>query len=145
MQAYCEARGARFVFTIAPNKNSLYPEHMPARYLQSDSLGNYELVAKYLQEYGVNYADLFTFLSEQDEVLYLQDVYKRQAVSRIEYYHNSSWLEHGGAPDKAVRSAFVSALDSYLKQNNKYTKNESKVTFQDVLDSLCLLYTSRCV
>lgn len=71
MQAYCEARGARFLFTIAPNKNSLYPEHMPARYLQSDSPGNYELVAGYLQEYGVNYADLFTFLSGQDEVLYL--------------------------------------------------------------------------
>lgn len=71
MQAYCEARGARFLFTVAPNKNSLYPEHMPARYLQSDSPGNYELVAGYLQEYGVNYADLFTFLSQQDEVLYL--------------------------------------------------------------------------
>lgn len=71
MQAYCEARGARFLFTVAPNKNSLYPEHMPARYLQSDSPGNYELVAGYLQEYGVNYADLFAFLSQQDEVLYL--------------------------------------------------------------------------
>lgn len=72
MQAYCEARGARFVFTIAPNKNSLYPEYMPSRYLQSDSPGNYELVAQYLQEYDVNYADLFTFFSEQDEVLYLR-------------------------------------------------------------------------
>ena len=36
--------------------------------------------------------------------------------ARTEYYHNSSWLEHGGAPDKAVRSAFVSAIDGYLKQ-----------------------------
>ena len=61
------------------------------------------------------------------------------AVSKIEYYHNSSWLEHGGAPDKAVRSAFVSAIDTYLKQNNKYTKSESKVTFQDVMDSLVLV------
>ena len=58
-------------------------------------------------------------------------------INMIEYYHNSSFLEHGGAPDKAVRSAFVSAIDAYLKQNNKYTKSESKVT--------CLLYTSRCV
>lgn len=72
MQAYCEARGATFLFTIAPNKNSLYPENMPARYLQSDSPGNYELVAPYLEEYGVNYADLFTFLSGQDETLYLR-------------------------------------------------------------------------
>ena len=71
MQAVCQARGARFLFTIAPNKNSLYPEHMPARYLQSDSPGNYELVLPYLQEYGVSYADLFTFLSQQDETLYL--------------------------------------------------------------------------
>ena len=72
MQAYCEARGATFLFTIAPNKNSPYPENMPARYLQSDPPGNYELVAPYLEEYGVNYADLFTFLSGQDETLYLR-------------------------------------------------------------------------
>ena len=72
MQAYCEAQGATFLFTIAPNKNSLYPENMPARYLQSDSPGNYELVAPYLEEYGVNYADLFAFLSGQDETLYLR-------------------------------------------------------------------------
>lgn len=72
MQAYCEARSAQFVFTIAPNKNSLYPEHMPARYLQSDSPGNYEKLKPLLEEYGVHYADLFTFLSEQDEILYLK-------------------------------------------------------------------------
>ena len=60
-------------------------------------------------------------------------------VQLIEYYHNSSFLEHGGAPDKAARSAFVSAVDSYLKQNNKYTKNESKITFNDISDSLILV------
>ena len=60
-------------------------------------------------------------------------------MSQIEYYHNSSWLEHGGAPDKAVRSAFVSAIDAYLKQNNKYNKSESKVTYQDIFDSLVLV------
>ncbi len=72
MQDFCESRGARFVFTIAPNKNSLYPEKMPARYLQKDAPDNYALVARYLEEYGVRYADLFTFLSEQDETLYLK-------------------------------------------------------------------------
>ncbi len=61
------------------------------------------------------------------------------SVSQIEYYHNSSWLEHGGAPEKAVRSAFVSALDAYLKQNNKYNKNESKVSIQDISDSMVLV------
>lgn len=59
--------------------------------------------------------------------------------ARTEYYHNSSWLEYGGAPDKAVRSAFVSAIDAYLKQNSKYQKNESKVTFQDIADALILV------
>ncbi len=60
-------------------------------------------------------------------------------VQLIEYYHNSSYLEHGGAPDKAARSALVSAVDAYIKQNNKYTKNESKITFNDISDSLILV------
>ncbi len=58
---------------------------------------------------------------------------------RIEHYHNSSWLEYGGAPDKAVRSAFVSAIDAFLKQNGKYQKNESKITFVDIADSLLIV------
>ena len=61
------------------------------------------------------------------------------SISRLEYYHNSSWLEYGGAPDKAVRSAFVYAIDAYLKQNNKYNKNEGRISFQDVSDSLILV------
>jgi DNA gyrase subunit B len=60
-------------------------------------------------------------------------------VNALEYYHNSSFLEHGGAPDKAVRAAFVTELDKYLKNNNKYNKNESKLTFADVEDSLILI------
>ncbi|MBR5540055.1 MAG: DNA topoisomerase, partial [Clostridia bacterium] len=60
----------------------------------------------------------------------------------LEYYHNSSWLEHGGAPEKAVRSAFVSQIDAYLKQSGKYLKNESKITFQDVQDCLVLVSSS---
>jgi DNA gyrase subunit B len=63
-------------------------------------------------------------------------------VNLIEYYHNSSWLEHGGAPEKAAKNAFVYAIDAYLKQNNKYTKNESKITFQDVQD--CLVLVTNC-
>ena len=60
-------------------------------------------------------------------------------VQVIEHYHNSSWLEHGGSPEKAMRSAFVSAIDSWLKQQNKYTKNESKITFPDIQDALVLV------
>ena len=63
-------------------------------------------------------------------------------VHVAEYYHNSSWLEHGGAPDKAVRSAFVSQIDAWLKQNNRYTKGESKITFQDVEDCLVIVISS---
>ncbi len=63
-------------------------------------------------------------------------------TNMLEYYHNSSWLEHGGAPEKAVRSAFVSQLDALLKQNGKYLKNESKITFQDVQDCLVLVSSS---
>ena len=61
-------------------------------------------------------------------------------VNVIEHYHNSSWLEHGGSPEKAMRSAFVSALDGYLKQKGKYNKTESKITFNDVQD--CLVFVS---
>ena len=63
-------------------------------------------------------------------------------VSRQEYYHNSSWLEYGGAPEKAVKNAFVYAIDAYLKSTNKYTKTESKITFQDVAD--CLVLVTNC-
>lgn len=56
--------------------------------------------------------------------------------SLIEHYHNSSFLEHGGSPEKAMKSAFVSAIDGYLKQQGKYQKNESKITFNDVQDAL---------
>ena len=65
-----------------------------------------------------------------------------KTVNHVEYYHNSSWLEYGGAPEKAVRNAFVYAIDAYLKQTNKYAKNESKITFQDVAD--CLVLVTNC-
>lgn len=63
-------------------------------------------------------------------------------VSLAEYYHNSSWLEYGGAPEKAVKSAFVHMIDNYLRQNNKYNKNESKINFSDVEDCLVICISS---
>ncbi len=63
-------------------------------------------------------------------------------VNAIEYYHNSSWLEYGGAPDKATRSAFTYAVDAYIKKIGKYQKNESKIGFQDVAD--CLVLVTNC-
>ena len=63
-------------------------------------------------------------------------------VNLIEYYHNSSFLEYGGAPERATRSAFVSAVDSLLRKQGKYQKNESKVTFSDIQD--CLILVTNC-
>ena len=62
--------------------------------------------------------------------------------STTEYYHNSSFLEYGGSPDKAVRNAFVYAIDQYLKANNKYNKSEGKIQYSDVQDSLVLVSNS---
>ena len=63
-------------------------------------------------------------------------------IKKIEYYHNSSFLEHGGSPERAVKQAFVSQIDSYLKQNDKYKQNEGKITFADVEDCLILVSSS---
>ena len=65
-----------------------------------------------------------------------------RGVQFQEYYHNSSWLENGGSPEKAARSAFTSALDAYIKQQGKYTKNESSIKWQDVQD--CLVLVTNC-
>ncbi|MBP1564173.1 MAG: DNA topoisomerase [Oscillospiraceae bacterium] len=61
-------------------------------------------------------------------------------VKKIEYYHNSSFLEYGGSPEKALKQAFVSQIDTYLKQNSKYLKNEGKITFVDIEE--CLVFVS---
>ncbi|MCD7859099.1 MAG: toprim domain-containing protein [Firmicutes bacterium] len=63
-------------------------------------------------------------------------------LSHIEYYHNSSWLEYGGSPDKALRSGFTAAFDKFLRENNKYNKTEGKILFQDIQDSL--VFVSNC-
>ena len=59
-------------------------------------------------------------------------------VQALEYYHNSSWLEHGGSPDRAVRLAFVYQVNAWLKSKGQYKKNESAITFADVQD--CLVF-----
>jgi DNA gyrase subunit B len=63
-------------------------------------------------------------------------------VQLKEYYHNSSYLEHGGAPEKAVRSAFVSQIDAYLKANNRYLKTDTKISMQDIEDCLVVVVSS---
>ncbi len=63
-------------------------------------------------------------------------------INLLEYYHNSSFLEYGGSPDKAVKNAFVYCIDSYLKANSLYKKNEKKITFTDIEDSLIYISNS---
>lgn len=63
-------------------------------------------------------------------------------INAIEYYHNSSFLEHGGAPDKAARAAFTAEIDKLIRARDKYKANESKITFQDIADSLILVTSS---
>jgi len=80
-----------------------------------------------LPEYKVKLSAAFCFSKER---------------SIIEYYHNSSWLEHGGSPEKASRSAFVAEIDAYIRKSGKYLKNETKVTFADIQD--CLILVTNC-
>lgn len=63
-------------------------------------------------------------------------------INMIEYYHNASFLENGGSPDKAVKSAFVSEIDKYIKNQGKYNKDESKISFTDIQDSLIIVTSS---
>lgn len=63
-------------------------------------------------------------------------------INLLEYYHNSSFLEHGGAPDKAVRNAFTAEVDRQIRLRDKYKNGESKITFLDIADSLILVTSS---
>ncbi len=78
-------------------------------------------------EYKLKFSMVFAFNNE---------------INSLEYFHNSSFLEYGGSPERAVRSAFVSEIDKYLRQNNKYRANESKITFNDIADSLIFVSSS---
>ncbi len=64
------------------------------------------------------------------------------SVQRKEYYHNSSFLEHGGSPEKAFRSAFVNQINAYLKANNKFNKTDSQINVQDVEDCIIFVVSS---
>ena len=82
--------------------------------------------------------------ADKDEYKFKADISfcVSNTVNMLEYYHNSSFLEYGGSPDKAVKLSFVYALDKYLKANNRYTKNENKITFNDISDCLVLVINS---
>ena len=94
-------------------------------------------VSWHLETQGRDRADLPDYKFKADISFCISNT-----VTLLEYYHNSSFLEYGGSPDKAVRLAFTYALDKYLKANNRYAKNESKVTFNDIADCLVLVSNS---
>ncbi len=60
-------------------------------------------------------------------------------INELQYFHNSSYLEHGGSPDKAVKNAFLYSIDKEIKARDKYKANESKIKFEDIQDSLILV------
>lgn len=78
-------------------------------------------------DYKVKLAVAFTFSNQ---------------LKKQEYFHNSSYLEHGGSPEDAVKLAFTSQINAYLKNNGKYQKNEKQITFADVEESLILVSSS---
>ena len=63
-------------------------------------------------------------------------------VRMTEYYHNSSFLEYGGSPDRAVKMAFTYAVDKYLRNQGKYNKNEARITYPDIADCIVLVINS---
>ena len=91
-------------------------------------------VSWHIETQGRDRADLDEYKFKADITFCVSNT-----VTLLEYYHNSSDLEYGGSPDKAVKLAFTYALDKYLKANNRYTKNESKITFNDIADCLALI------
>lgn len=122
-----------------------------------------DLAFEYYYENGIkDYIQEISEMSHFTDVIYFEDAglgkdrddmdaYKVKAQvaftfsnteNILEYFHNSSYLEHGGSPDKAVRTAFVYEIDKYIKNANKYTKNEKKITFVDIQDSLILVTNS---
>ncbi len=72
----------------------------------------------------------------------LKDQISAAKFDTIEYYHNSSYLEHGGAPEKAFKSAFVNQINAYLKANNKYAKSDSQINVQDIEDCIIFVVSS---
>lgn len=96
----------------------------PIQYIEAERTGRDR---EDLPEYKVKMSFAFCFSN------------KTQA---LEYYHNSSWLEHGGSPDKAVRAAFRAQIDALLKDRKLYKKDEKGITFEDVEDCLVLVSSS---
>jgi len=132
-------KGIKFLFTSEGETREFYYEEGICDYLKEVASEKAITPIKFFEaerkgrdredkpEYKVKFNVAFCFNGE---------------VNILEYYHNSSFLEHGGSPDRAVKLAFVAAIDNIIKNNNKYNKNESKILFADISDCLCLISNS---
>ena len=100
VKEYAESQGARFLFTVAPNKNSLYPEHMPSITVFSRER-NAERLAAALEEQGVAYLDLFSVIGGEDETLY--------------FTRDSHWNSKGAALGADAVNAALGRTSSYFE------------------------------
>lgn len=100
VKEYAESQGARFLFTVAPNKNSLYPEHMPSVTVFSRER-NADRLAAALEEQGVAYLDLFPVLGGEDETLY--------------FARDSHWNSKGAALGADAINAALGRETSYYQ------------------------------
>ena len=141
-QAFVNA-GIKFILEIEGNngkfeKREFYYEHGVADYIAevTDGIAITAPVLWTLETKGRDREDM------PDYKVKAEITFCFAKNGSAEYYHNSSYLEYGGAPDKAVRTAFTYAIDKYIKTQNKYNKNESKISFQDISDNLAVIINS---
>lgn len=117
-QTFCYAHGINdYLLEVVGDKSLTTPQFWSAQRVGRDREDK--------PEYKLKMNVAFTFSKE---------------MQFIEHYHNSSWLEHGGSPEDAMRRAFLSQIDGYLKTNNKYNKGEKAIKWDDIAD--CLVFIS---
>ena len=136
--------GVKFILKNQLNKT----QFETFEFLYSDGINDY--VREYVGEDAMTSVQSWSAESVGRDRADLPD-YKVKITSSLcfsnkiklkEYYHNSSWLEYGGAPEKAVKNAFVAQIDAYLKSNGKYVKTDPKIKFEDIEDCLVLVVSS---
>ncbi len=112
IQQYVQDKGAKFLFTVAPNKNSLYGENMPY-YLQkkASNVKNIDMLEEKIEKYNICYLDLFKLFKEQEEILYLK--------------RDSHWNQKGAVcVYNAILNSFGIEHDNY--ENVRYVRHKNE-------------------
>jgi DNA gyrase subunit B len=141
-QAFVNA-GIRFILEVEISKgkfekSEFYYEHGVVDYITevTEGITMTEPVLWNLETKGRDREDM------KDYKLKAEVTFCFAKEGSCEYYHNSSFLEYGGAPDKAVKNAFVYTIDKYIKTQNKYSKKDAKISFDDIRDNLAVIVNS---